>query len=178
MMECFFNPAVSCEVFNQYGNYIWLGIGIFLSLIELLIPGVFVVFFGIGAISVGIILSIFPIPFIAQILIWLVISVGGILLGAKFLHRLFPAQATKDPSNYKIYENKITLVIKDIKPNKKHGRIQFQGTEWDASSNEEILVGEYAKILHRDNISFSVTKASSEEVENFLASKRKFEEEE
>lgn len=176
-MECFFNPAVSCEVFNQYGNYIWLGLGAFLCTIELLIPGVFVVFFGIGAILVGLILSIFPISYVAQILIWLAFSVGGMLLGAKFLHRLFPAETTKDPSKFKIYENKIALVINDIKPNKKSGRIKFQGTDWDASSNEEILAGEYAKILNRDNISFFVSKANSEEIEKLLANKRKFEEE-
>jgi len=53
----------------------WLAGGLFLIGMELFIPSFTIIWFGLGAVLVGIIVSLFPsFPFTAQILTWTIVS--------------------------------------------------------------------------------------------------------
>lgn len=177
-MNCMLNSQVSCDILFQYSALIWISFGILLCFLELIIPGTFVSFFGIGAIVLGSVQYFAVFSFTNQFIIWISISLAILFVGAKFLHDLFPSETQFDPSKFKNVTGRIAKVVTPIKVGKKGGRIQFQGTDWDAISEDlEIGTNEYVKILKRDNISFRVVKASALEIQNFLDSKKKPEEE-
>jgi membrane protein implicated in regulation of membrane protease activity len=177
-MECLLNQSLSCDLFGNYSYVAWIGAGILLSLIEMLVPGIFVIFFGLGAIFTGIIQYFFAFSLPTQFIIWVISSLGILFVGAKFLHDLFPSDKKFEPSTFKIVEGKIAQAIKNIQVGKKGGRIHFQGTDWDAISEDiEIPAGDYVKIISRDNITYRVVRPTQEEIEEFLLSKKKEEDE-
>ena len=58
----------------------WIVLGLCLSIAELAVPAFFIIWFGIGAIGVGLLLLIFPaISVAAQLIVWAVVS--SILVG-------------------------------------------------------------------------------------------------
>jgi len=66
--------------FNEYMNHwTWLSIGVFFIIVELLVPGTLVMWLGIAAIAMGLIVSVAPISWEWQIFLFSVISVGSIL---------------------------------------------------------------------------------------------------
>jgi inner membrane protein len=177
-MNCILNSQASCDILFQYSALIWFSFGILLCFLELIIPGTFVSFFGIGAIVLACIQYFAVFSFTNQFIIWILISLAILFVGAKFLHDLFPSEEQFDSSKFKEVAGRIAKVVTPIRVGKKGGRIQFQGTEWDAISEDlEIGADEYVKILKRDNISFRVVKASDLEIQNFLDSKKKLEDE-
>ncbi len=177
-MNCILNSQVSCDILFQYSALIWISFGILLCFLELIIPGTFVSFFGAGAILLGCIQYFANFSFQNQFIVWILISISIVSVGAKFLHDLFPSEEQFDSSKFKEVAGRIAKVVTPIRVGKKGGRIQFQGTDWDAISEDlEIGTNEYVKILQRDNISFRVVKASALEIQNFLDSKKKPEDE-
>ena len=177
-MECLLNQSLSCDLLGNYSYIAWIVIGILLSLLEMLIPGIFVIFFGFGAIFTGIIQYFFSFSLPTQFIIWVASSLGILFVGAKFLHDLFPSDKKFEPSTFKMVEGKIALAIKDIQVGKKGGRIHFQGTDWDAISEDiRIESGQYVKIISRENITYRVVRPTEEEIEEFLLSKKKEDEE-
>jgi len=66
--------------FNEYMNHwAWLSIGVLLIIIELAAPGAMVMWLGIAAIALGLIVAITPISWELQIFLFSVISIGSIL---------------------------------------------------------------------------------------------------
>jgi membrane protein implicated in regulation of membrane protease activity len=60
---------------------------------------------------------------------------------------------------------RIVKVVTTVFP-KKGGRISFEGTDWDAICLEgEIPAGSYARILERNNLTFTVTNVDVSEVD-------------
>jgi membrane protein implicated in regulation of membrane protease activity len=77
-MQEFFTPAV-----------IWFLIGLFFLLLELVIPGLIVFFFGIGAWLTSLFLVLFDPGLNVQLTIFVVTSVLGLFLLRKFLKNKF-----------------------------------------------------------------------------------------
>ncbi|MBE7411747.1 MAG: NfeD family protein [Leptospiraceae bacterium] len=138
---------------------IWILAGIILAISEFFVPGIFIIFFGIGAIFAGIISLFIDLSFVIQIFVWLISSLLTILIGGKFLKNLFPSTETFEPPSDIDFYGKEAKVIRKILPDKKGGRIRFEGTEWDAiCMNEVIQKGSKVKILSRNNLTFIVEK--------------------
>jgi inner membrane protein len=128
----------------------WVVLGIVLLLLELAVPAFFLVWFGAGALIVGIALLAAPaLSFAWQVLVWIVCSLVFIWLWFKVfkpsLHK------TRAGMSKGVVFGEIGLVIRDIRPFEK-GQIRFQkpmlGDEvWEAIADEEIRVGERVKVL-------------------------------
>lgn len=141
----------------SWGPYVWITIGFLLMIAELAIPGTFVIFVGFGALVTGIFSLIFPLGLGMQIFIMAVTTGLSIVFGSAFIKKIFPSTVTKDEVNSEEFRNEIVTVITDILVNQKGGRIRYQGTDWDAYSEEvRIPAGERVRILRRDNLSFVV----------------------
>lgn len=61
----------------------WLIIGAVLILLELILPGVYLFWLGVAAIAVGGLLSLLPLSFIIQILLFAIFSVIALIIGVK-----------------------------------------------------------------------------------------------
>ncbi len=128
----------------------WVVLGIVVVLLELAVPAFFLVWFGLGALIVGIVLLAVPaLSFAWQILIWIVCSLAFIWLWFKVFKPGF--YKTRAGMSKGAVVGEIGLVIRDIRPFEK-GQIRFQkpmlGDEvWESIADEEIKAGERVRVL-------------------------------
>jgi inner membrane protein len=77
---------------QQMGLWHWLIAAVVLLIGEMLVPGTFLVWLGLGAASTGLLLLLFPaLPWQAQWIVFAVVSVGSVLLWRRY-RRQHPAQ--------------------------------------------------------------------------------------
>jgi len=128
----------------------WVVLGIVLLLLELAVPAFFLVWFGLGALVVGVALLAVPaLSFAWQVLVWIVCSLAFIWLWFKVFKPGF--YKTRAGMSKGAVVGEIGLVIRDIRPFEK-GQIRFQkpvlGDEvWESIADEEIKTGERVKVL-------------------------------
>jgi hypothetical protein len=128
----------------------WMVFGIVLVLLELAVPSFFLIWFGVGAIIVGIALVAFPaLSFAWQVIVWIACTAAFIWLWFKVFKPGF--YKTRAGMSKGAVVGEIGLVIRDIRPFEK-GQIRFQkpvlGDEvWESIADEEIKAGERVKVL-------------------------------
>lgn len=179
IIECILNGGVPCpDIWSSYTFVLWVAGGLFLVLMEFFIPGIFVIFFGIGAVITGIAQYSLQISLAYQLTLWILSSLTLLFFGAGFMKKLFPAEEKYVPVPRDSFKGRVVKVTKKVKIDKRGGRISYQGTEWDAiSTDSEIEEGDYATIVDRNNLTYLVQKANTDEIEKFLASLKTNEEE-
>ncbi|TRX66484.1 NfeD family protein [Carboxylicivirga sp. M1479] len=127
---------------------IWFLAGAVLLLLELLIPGVFLLFFGVGAWITSLAVYLFEPSLGIQFIIFSITSVISLLFLRNYLlKRLYNMpDPVDDPDDE--FAGCIGECILPIKPDE-DGRIEFKGTTWNASSETEIEVGSKVKIIRK-----------------------------
>ena len=146
---------------NDFAFSIWLGSGIFLMATELLLPGLVMVFVGMGALTVALGMYFGYIDGNLQQFITFFISSIIYLLTLRFLVlRFVPSENRKeniDEDDEVI--GSIVEVVADIKSGE-FGRVEQSGSSWQARAvgDQTILKGEQVKIIGRDNITWVVKK--------------------
>ncbi len=134
----------------QYLWWHWIVLGIALTLLELAVPAFFLVWFGVGAVIVGLVLLVVPeLPLAWQVVVWIVCSLAFIWLWFRVFKPGF--HKTRAGMSRGAVVGEVGLVIRDLRPFEK-GQIRFQkpmlGDEvWEAISDEEIRTGERVKVL-------------------------------
>lgn len=130
---------------------IWFAVGVVLALLEMVLPGFIVLFFGIGCWCVAILLLIgVDLSLPAQIAVFLIASVGALLALRKWCLRTFRGVLTDCPDK-EFDDQPIGNVVKvtaSIRP-PETGRIFYRGTEWDASAEDVIEAGQQVEIVGR-----------------------------
>jgi membrane protein implicated in regulation of membrane protease activity len=135
---------------EQFLWWHWVVLGVVLTLLELAVPAFFLVWFGVGAIIVGLTTLAMPqVSFVWQVAIWIAASVGFIWLWFKVFKP--DVHKTRAGMSKGQLVGEIGLVIRDIRPFEK-GQIRFQkpvlGDEvWESIADEEIKAGERVKVL-------------------------------
>jgi membrane protein implicated in regulation of membrane protease activity len=128
----------------------WMVLGIVLVLLELAVPSFFLVWFGVGAVIVGIAIVAFPaLSFAWQILLWMVCSVVFVVLWFKIFRPGVHKTRAGMAKGAAIGE--IGLVTREIRPHEK-GEVRFQkpllGDDvWESIADEEIKAGERVRVL-------------------------------
>ena len=140
----------------------WVVFGIVLMLLELAVPAFFLVWFGLAAIVVGVLLAIFPAMGITyQIVGWTICAVLLIWLWFKvFKPHAFKTRVGMSRGSL---IGEIGLVTRDIRPYEK-GQIRFQkpilGEEvWESMADAEIKSGERVRVLDVEGNTLKVIKA-------------------
>lgn len=139
----------------------WMVVGVALVLLELAIPAFFVIWFGLGALIVGLTLALAPSTTLAaQIVIWIAASLAFVALWFKVfkvhVHR------TRVGLSKGQFAGEVGLVSREIKPFQK-GQIRFQkpilGAEaWEAIADEDIAPGERVHVLAVEGNLLRVTR--------------------
>lgn len=142
---------------------IWLGIGVFLVLIEFLLPGLVMVFVGLGALSVALGMHLGHINSVMEQLIVFFVSSLFYLLTLRFaVLKFVPTSTVKANVDEDIdVIGTIALVSTTIGSEEGSlGRIEHSDSSWPAKTlqNEVIEIGEKVKIIGRDNITWIVEK--------------------
>ena len=127
---------------------IWFVVGIGLAFLELFMPGLVIIFMALGCWIVAGVLLIWPLTVTQQVLLFIGGTVVSIVLLRKWFMRTFRGIASdKAHTGYDDFPQGVHVqVVKGISPNA-NGRIQFRGTLWDASADEEIKEGETVEIV-------------------------------
>jgi membrane protein implicated in regulation of membrane protease activity len=148
-MESFLNNAV-----------IWFGLGLALFLLEFLIPGFILFFFGIGAWIVAILTFFLDITINEQLIVFVVSSILSVVLFRNWVKRKFGMGLVAAGLLEDEFIGKTGVAETLIVPGKK-GRVAFKGTEWDACSDETITPGENVIISKTESLLLFVKPTKS-----------------
>ena len=143
-MEILSDPAV-----------VWFLIGLGLLLLELVLPGLVILFFGIGAWVTALSCVIFEPNLNWQILIFLVASMLGLVLLRKYLkRRFFGKKDMETQDQLEEFIGRKAKAIEDFKDGS--GKVEFKGTRWTARSDEPVTKGQWVTIKSKDSLTLSV----------------------
>jgi membrane protein implicated in regulation of membrane protease activity len=135
---------------------VWFLIGLVLFLLELVIPGFVIFFFGVGAWFTAII-CLFAEPGInIQIIIFAITSVLSLVA----LRRIIQKKFFYNRDNQAIdiddeFTGKEAVAISQMGPGIK-GKVEFKGTTWDAESESQVDNGQTVIILEKENFKLIV----------------------
>jgi hypothetical protein len=128
----------------------WAVLGIGLIIAELAIPAFFIVWFGLGALLVSLVLLAAPsLGLTAQLLTWTIASVAMVVLWFRiFKPGMHKTRIGMSDSNIL---GEVGMLTRDVEPFQK-GQVRFQkplvGSEsWECISDEAIKSGERVKVL-------------------------------
>jgi membrane protein implicated in regulation of membrane protease activity len=137
-------------------SLIWFIAFVVLFSLEMLAPGVIVIFFAFGALIVAIIEFFFDMPFVWESGIFAVSSLLSLsVLRDKFKEALKRRKQNLLPIDD--YVGKKAIVIEEIKDGNL-GIVELFGTNWKAVSEDNLEVGDKAIVIERDNITLKVAK--------------------
>ncbi|MDD5766085.1 MAG: NfeD family protein [Candidatus Marinimicrobia bacterium] len=142
---------------------IWFLIGLAMLLLEFVIPGIFVMFFGLGAWIVAFLCLVFDFSLNLQLVVFILSSVMLIFLLRKKLSKIFIGKTSSPNIQGDIEEflGQKATVVHEIRPNIP-GKVMFHGTEWEAEANVEIATGVVVTITGRDSIILKVKPIEGE----------------
>ncbi|MFZ0455057.1 MAG: NfeD family protein [Ignavibacteriaceae bacterium] len=146
----------------DWGNpsLVWFIIGLALFLMELAMPGLVLMFFGMGAWLVAIICLIFNIQLDTQLILFIISSVLFLVTLRKYVNKLFSGRRKTETSsgeNIEDYLGERAVVVETISP-PQYGKVEFHGTNWTAQADAEIPAGTTIEIIGKKNLTLSVKK--------------------
>lgn len=134
----------------------WLAFGLLLSVAELAVPSLILIWFGAGALLVGLVLGFFPgMSLAGQLAIWLSTSLAFVALWFRFFR---PTDAQAASAEMMGEVGMITHAIDSFG----RGRIRLQRPyggreEWPADAEQPIREGERARVISFEGERLTVT---------------------
>ncbi len=140
----------------QNPTLVWFLAGLILLLLEFAIPGVFILFFGLGAWLTSIACAAFDLDVNGQLLVFLISSVAMLVFLRKHIKRkFFDKPMHNEASLDEEFIGKTAIVNTSIDPNHP-GQISFKGTTWKATSDAHIDEGAAVEITGKESITLTV----------------------
>jgi len=127
----------------------WMVLGLCLAMAELAIPAFFIVWFGIGAIAVGIVLLAAPDLAIAtQMLLWAGLSTALVIFWFRYLK---PRTVTAIGTSTANVTGEVGVLVSDLSPDTR-GQVRFQkpvlgSDSWVCYADTPIKAGERVRIV-------------------------------
>ena len=134
---------------TEFGFNIWIIIGLGLLILETIIPGVFIMWFGIGALITSLLTGLFP-DITQQLFLFVVISLSLLVIYVKFFKNKMEIEEEKEQQNntsdYLV--NKTGVVVSSK-------RVKVGDTEW-IIANQSIDFKEGEKVIIKEVIGSSL----------------------
>ncbi len=137
---------------------LWFLFGLVLMLSEIITPGFVLIFFGVGAWIISLMLWLgVPISFTSQLFIFLITSVMLLVVFRRFGNKYFKGKVSKPDASRSIDDIKgeRAIALSDIDPSI-GGKVEFHGTLWNAESVVAIAKGASVEVLERNNLTLKV----------------------
>jgi len=133
---------------ESYTFLIWFLIGIGFAVAELMVPGLILIFFALGAWVTAIICMFSDISLAAQLALFTAASLVSLFLLRRYMKNAFQgiAEASEAEEIEQSDIGKTAIVTQTIKPSLA-GEIKYRGSFWKAYANEKIAVDVPVKIL-------------------------------
>jgi membrane protein implicated in regulation of membrane protease activity len=143
------------NVFSQ-PELFWFILGLGLFLLELVIPGFFIFFFGLGAWVTALVCLIGNPGTNLQIIIFAISSTLLLLALRRIIQKKFlNSKSTQSDDVEDEFTGKEALATIDF-GGMKHGKVEFKGTTWTAESESEIKEGQRVIIIEKDSFKLIV----------------------
>ncbi len=134
---------------------IWFLIGLGMLFLELILPGLVILFFGAGAWVTALVCALFDINLNVQIPIFLVASLLGLVLLRKYLKKRFFGKKDEEAQDQlEEFIGKKAKAVEDFKDGS--GLVEFKGTRWSASSNAPVKKGSWVTIVSKESLILQV----------------------
>ena len=127
----------------------WIVLGLALAVAELLVPAFFIIWFGIGAMGVGILLLMAPgLSIAVQVMIWAALSATLVVLWFRYLK---PRTMTAVGTSAASVAGEVGVLVSDISPETR-GQVRFQkpilGSDvWECYAEHKIAAGERVRVI-------------------------------
>lgn len=134
----------------------WFVIGLGLFLLELVIPGFVIFFFGVGAWVTALVCLILNPGTNTQIIIFALTSVLSLVALRRMIQKKFffnknnLSEEVEDE-----FTGKEAVATSTFGPGKK-GKVEFKGTTWNADSQSDIKEGQAVIVVEKDNFTLLV----------------------
>ena len=134
----------------------WFILGLGLFLLELVVPGFFIFFFGLGAWVTALVCLIANPGTNLQIVIFAVISVISLIALRRIIQKkFFYSRGTQSEDVEDEFTGKEAIATSDF-GGIKNGKVEFKGTTWTAESKSEIREGQRVIIKEKDSFKLIV----------------------
>jgi membrane protein implicated in regulation of membrane protease activity len=135
---------------------LWFIIGLALFLGELIIPGFFIFFFGLGAWVTALVCLIWEPGTNLQLIIFAVTSVISLIALRRIIQKkFFYNKGTQSDEVEDEFTGKEALATCDFDSDKR-GKVEFKGTTWKAESTSEIKEKQTVIIIEKENFKLIV----------------------
>lgn len=138
--------------------WIWMYIGAFLMLAELLLPGFVIFFFGLSAATVAMLRFMFGDSFslMWQLAAFSFFAILYLALFRRLMKKIFAGNMETSPMEFgQESVGRIGRVVEAIEP-PKTGRVEIGDAEWTASADAPIAAGVDVKVVAQDNLTMRV----------------------
>jgi membrane protein implicated in regulation of membrane protease activity len=147
-------------------TWIWLAAGLLMMAVELMVPGLVLVFMGLAAVAVSILRFIGVVEGLPEsFVLWMISSILLVATLRRAATKWFPSEkqrANVDDEERDAYGKEVT-VLEEIGENHADGRIRYQGTSWPAISVKGTLPkGIRVRIVYRENLNWVVEPIDEE----------------
>lgn len=135
---------------------VWFIIGLALFILELVLPGFVIFFFGVGAWITALLCLIAEPSTNLQVIVFAITSVLSLLAFRKMIQKKFfyvredRSEAVEDE-----FTGKEAVAKSNFGPGFE-GKVEFKGTTWKAESKSEISTGQIVIILEKENFKLKV----------------------
>lgn len=133
---------------QNWGVWEWMTFGLILMILELVVPGTFIIWFGFGAVSTGLVMFFVPLSVNGQLATFAICSSVSVFFGFFVYKRIFGtnkevSQKNKTGAQKYIGQTfKVTEAIGDDL-----GKVAVGDTVWLAKSDHPIAAGKRAKVV-------------------------------
>lgn len=134
----------------------WFFLGLVLFLLELVMPGFFIFFFGFGAWVTALVCLIGNPGVNLQIIIFAVVSVLSLVALRKSIQKkFFPNNHDESDRIEDEFTGREALALCDF-GKETEGKVEFKGISWRAESESEIRQGDRVIIIRKENFKLFV----------------------
>ncbi|MCU4176679.1 NfeD family protein [Carboxylicivirga sp. N1Y90] len=134
---------------------VWFIAGVVLLLLEFVIPGVFILFFGLGAWVTALCVYLFEPSLGIQFVIFSVTSIISLILLRKLILNRMTMKTVRgsDPDEEFIGYSAYCIAEIDEGLN---GKVEFKGTSWSAASTANVKEGQKVTIKSKEGLQLNV----------------------
>jgi membrane protein implicated in regulation of membrane protease activity len=157
MSPIFFNLEENPDIMEILSDpaVVWFLIGLGLLLLELVLPGLVIIFFGAGAWITALACVLHDFTLNWQILIFLVASLLGLVLLRKYLKRKFFGKRSGEVDDQlEEFIGRKAQALEDFSEGM--GKVEFKGTHWTARCEDPVAKGQWVTIVSKESLILKV----------------------
>lgn len=135
----------------------WFVIGLLMFLLELVMPGFIIFFFGLGAWVTALICLVAEPGINLQIVIFAITSVLSLVALRRLIqNKFFYNKKALSEEVEDEFTGKEGIAANDFGPDNNNGKVEFKGTTWKAESKSVIKAGQTVIVIEKVNFTLIV----------------------